>query len=68
MKTLGPALHTLIGLFVDDGSLALQVVGIVVLAKILAILFPSIPLVIGSVLLIGCLGVLLVSAARARTQ
>ncbi len=68
MKTLGPALHTFIGLFVDDGSLALQVVGIVVLAKILAILFPSIPLVIGSVLLIGCLGVLLVSAARARTQ
>jgi hypothetical protein len=65
MNTVGAVLRALTRLFVDDGSLALQVVAVVVLAAISAILFPNIPLEAGSLLLIGCLGVLFVSVARA---
>jgi hypothetical protein len=65
MNTVAAVLHALTKLFVDDGSLALQVVAVVVLAEISVILFPNIPLEAGSILLIGCLGVLLVSVARA---
>jgi hypothetical protein len=65
MNTVGAVLRALIKLFVDDGSLALQVVAVVVLAEISTILCPTIPLVAGSVLLLGCLGVLFVNVAGA---
>ncbi len=70
MRTLLAALRELIGLFVDDGSLALAILGIVALAAILAALTSG--LWAGAVLLAGCLGVLLanvISAVRrARIQ
>jgi hypothetical protein len=68
MNTVRAVLRALIRLFVDDGSLAFQVVAAVFLAEISEILFPSIPLAAGSVLLIGCLGVLFVSVARASSH
>jgi hypothetical protein len=55
----------LAGLFVDDGALALAIVAVVLLAGILAILMPDIPLAAGAILLFGCLGVLFSNAVRA---
>jgi len=55
----------LAGLFVDDGSLALAILAVVVLAGVLATLMPEFPLVVGATLLFGCLGVLLANVARA---
>jgi hypothetical protein len=78
MTALMAALRELAGLFVDDGSLALAILGIVALAAILAALASG--LWAGAALLVGCLGVLLTnvisaaqrqriqSAARARPQ
>jgi hypothetical protein len=65
MIILVNALRELVGLFVDDGALALAIIAIVALAGMMAALLPGAPLVAGAVLLFGCLGVLLVNAARA---
>jgi hypothetical protein len=64
MTILANALRELVGLFVDDGALALAIIAIVALAGIMAMLMPSVPLAAGAVLLFGCLAVLLASAAR----
>jgi hypothetical protein len=55
----------LLGLFVDDGALALEILGVVVVAAIAAALVPDLPLATGAILLLGCVGVLLTSVARA---
>jgi hypothetical protein len=55
----------LIGLFVDDGSLALAILAVVLLASAFATLMPDVPLAAGAILLFGCLGVLLANVARA---
>jgi hypothetical protein len=55
----------LIGLFVDDGSLALQIVAVVLMAGASAALAPEIPLATGAVICFGCLGVLFANVARA---
>jgi hypothetical protein len=55
----------LIGLFVDDGSLALAIVTVVLIASAFATLVPDVPLAAGAILLFGCLGVLLANVARA---
>jgi hypothetical protein len=52
-------------LFVDDGSLALAIFVIVVLSWIFLTLMPDVPLAAGSVLLIGCLVVLLANVIKA---
>ena len=65
MNTLGAVFRELIGLFVDDGSLALEIVAVVILAAISAALIPDVPLAAGVILLFGCLGVLLANVARA---
>jgi hypothetical protein len=65
MKMLFGLLRELAGLFVDDGSLALAILSIVVLAAILAALMPGVPLLAGAVLLFGCLGVLLFNTMQA---
>ena len=59
-------LRELVGLFVDDGALALAIIAIVALAGIMATMLPGVPLVAGAFLLFGCLGALLVNAIRAR--
>ena len=64
MNPLGAVLRELIGLFVDDSALALEIVAVVALAGISATLIPDIPLAAGGILLLGCLGVLFASGAR----
>ena len=65
MNTLLSVFRELIGLFVDDGALALEIVVVVMLAAISASLIPSVPLASGGILLLGCLGVLFANVARA---
>lgn len=65
MNTLGAVLRELVGLFVDDGSLALAILAVVVFAGVLATLMPEFPLAAGAILLFGCLGVLLANVTRA---
>jgi hypothetical protein len=65
MNVLIAVLRELIGLFVDDGSLALMILAVVILASVLAYFVPDLQLAAGAVLLFGCLGVLLANVARA---
>ena len=65
MSALSAVLRELIGLFVDDGALALAILAIVALAGICAALTPNAPLLAGAVLLFGCLAVLIANVLRA---
>jgi hypothetical protein len=65
MNMLGAALHEVLGLFVDDGALAVEILAVVLLAAASAALRPDVPLAAGAILLLGCLGVLMASVARA---
>jgi hypothetical protein len=65
MSMLGAVLRELLGLFVDDGALALEIVAVVIVGAISAALIPGVPLVTGIILLFGCLGVLMANVARA---
>ena len=49
----------LLGLFVDDGALALAIIVVVLVSWTLSTLLLDMPIVAGAVLLIGCLGALL---------
>ena len=64
MNMLIAVLRELIGLFVDDGSLALMILAVVMLASIFATLMPDLQLA-GAMLLFGCLGVLVANVVRA---
>jgi hypothetical protein len=59
---LANALRELVGLFVDDGALALTIIAVVGLAGMVTIWLPEVPLAAGSILLFGCLGALLLSS------
>jgi hypothetical protein len=65
MTALSNVLRELAGLFVDDGALALTIIAIVVVAGMVAMLMPEVPLAAGAILLFGCLAALLSSVARA---
>lgn len=65
MSTLRGLLDELVGLFVDDGRLALSLLLAVALAGVLVGLFHPSPLVSGPVLALGCLAALLASVQRA---
>jgi hypothetical protein len=65
MNMLAAVIRELFGLFVDDGSLALGVLAVVLLAAASTALVPDLPLATGAILLLGCLGALLVNLARA---
>jgi hypothetical protein len=64
MTMLTNVLRELAGLFIDDGALALAIIAVVVVAGIVAMLIPEVPLAAGAILLFGCLGVLLSNVAR----
>jgi hypothetical protein len=68
VSTLGSVVRELIGLFVDDGALAVEVMAVVALAAMSVMLNPAFPLAAGGILLLGCLGVLVVNVARAVRQ
>lgn len=58
-------LRELIGLFVDDGALALEICGIIVLSALLATALPKTLLLAGTVLALGCPVVLALNTLRA---
>lgn len=65
MITLAKMLRELVGLFVDDGALALAIIAVVVVAGMVVTSMPQASLAAGAVLLLGCLGVLFSSAVKA---
>jgi hypothetical protein len=65
MTRLGAALRMLLGLFVEDGGLALAILVIVVVAWLVSALSPEVPLAAGTVLLVGCLGALFANVMKA---
>jgi hypothetical protein len=65
MTLLATLFQMLVGLFIDDGALALAIIVIVVLSWIFATLLPDMPLATGAVLLVGCLGALFANVLMA---
>jgi hypothetical protein len=61
MTVLTGILRELAGLFVDDGWLAVAILGVVALAAVIAALAPEGSLAAGAVLLCGLLAVLLLN-------
>ena len=58
----------LAGMFVEDGALALAIIGVVVLAGLVAALVPAQSWLSGIILLLGCLGVLVTNVAMAKRR
>ncbi|MFZ2019111.1 MAG: hypothetical protein WAU90_10625 [Methyloceanibacter sp.] len=65
MTTLATVFKALIGLFVDDGALALAIIGVVLLSWIFTVVFMESPLAGGAVLLVGALAVLVTNVMTA---
>jgi hypothetical protein len=65
VKGLKAVFREVSGLFVEDGSLALEIIAVVVLAGVFARLFPDSPAAAGGILLFGCLAALGFNLARA---
>ena len=65
MTSLLALLRDVVSLFVDDGSLALAILGVVAIAAIVAALMPKMPLLAGAALLAGSVGVLVLNVLRA---
>lgn len=58
MNSLKYAVREIVGLFIDDGSLALAIIAVIGASAIIAALVPDLAIVAGAVLLVGCLAVL----------
>lgn len=63
-KLLGAACREIIGLFVDDGALALQIIAVVILAAIAIHFAPGAPMAAGAILLVGSLGALVFNVTK----
>ena len=68
MNALSAIIRELIGLFVDDGALALAIVAVVVAAGLVAAFAPAAAWASGGILLLGCLGVLVVNVMTAKRR
>jgi len=68
MSTIAAIVRELIGLFVDDGALALAIVAVVIAAGLAAALAPAAAWASGGILLFGCLGVLVVNVMTAKRR
>jgi UDP-N-acetylmuramyl pentapeptide phosphotransferase/UDP-N-acetylglucosamine-1-phosphate transferase len=66
MKMLSAIFRELMGLFVDDGLLAIEIVVVVAIAALVSYQFPAKSLVTGAILIFGCLGALFVNVQRAK--
>jgi hypothetical protein len=64
VTALAAIMRVLARLFVDDGSLALAIIAVIMLAAGLSVLAPARPIVAGIVLLGGCLAALFVNVMR----
>ena len=58
-------IRELIGLFVDDGALAIAILGVIAFAALVAAAVPGVPLAAGAILVLGCSVVLLINILRA---
>jgi hypothetical protein len=67
MSTVGLIVRELLGLFVDDGSLAVAISIVVVLA-VISVGLDAPSLVTGAVLFLGCLIALVENISRATTR
>lgn len=65
MKLLTAIVHEVIGLFIDDGWLALGILIVVALAALSELLMADTRITGGAILLFGCLAVLFVNVVRA---
>jgi hypothetical protein len=65
MKTVTAIARELVGLFVDDGSLAVSVLLLIALAALILEIWPDMPLAGGGLLLFGCLAILFANTSRA---
>jgi hypothetical protein len=68
MRNLAALLRELAGLFVEDGALALAIIGVVVLAGLVAAFVPAQSWLSGIILLLGCVGVLVTNVATAKRR
>jgi hypothetical protein len=68
MTALAALCRELLGLFVEDGALALAIVAVVAAAAFIAWLAPYQSLLIGGILLLGCLAVLFINVMQARRR
>jgi hypothetical protein len=58
MSPIRTAVHKLLGLFVDDGWLAAATLSVIVFTGAIRVLLPASPMLAGTILVFGCLGVL----------
>ena len=68
MRTLSRIFGSLVGLFVEDGWLALSIIIVVAVAGLVAVASPTGSVAPGVVLLAGCLGVLFGNVMRSRRR
>ena len=68
MTALMRVFSKLLGLFVDDGWLALANIGVVAVTALVSVFTPHVPMAAGIVLLVGCLGVLFGNVMRTRQR
>jgi hypothetical protein len=58
MSAVRTALRKLLRLFVDDGWLAAAILGVVAFTQAVRFMLPTRPMLAGTILLVGCLAVL----------
>ena len=64
MKTLKLIIGEIIGLFLDDEFMAIAILALVALAALLAFALHATSLIVGGVLLVGCVLILIISTIR----
>jgi hypothetical protein len=64
MNGMSQVLREVIGLFIDDGALAISIIAVVIAAAIVAALMPG-TLAAGCTLVLGCVGVLVANVLSA---
>jgi len=65
MSMLASMARQVVGLFIDDGSLALSILGVIAMSAAIGVLMPGAQLLAGGVLLVGCLAALVINTSRA---
>jgi hypothetical protein len=68
MSPIAAIVRELVGLFVDDGALALAIAAVIVAAGLVAAFAPTAAWASGGILLFGCLGVLVVNVMTAKRR
>lgn len=64
MKSVLAGLGNLYGLFVDDGTFAIEIMAVIVIATFVAREFPALHWAAGVILVVGCAGSLIEGVAR----